>query len=446
MTIADIITAVRAKGFEDSVEIPDATILRWINTARRDIYAAVPKAPFVRSASPATLTVVNGTDSYTLDASVNRIISLNAPSSQGYREASYLELPDFLARRSQGDPGSSSLSRLSYYTVTRSDEAGVYIKVWPTPTASEAGSWEVWHTSTAADLIVSDSLDIPVKYTNVIIDLAVGVGNTEYFDVDDPTVATAIQEGEKALSAMVADLEIEEMSKTDIIDTPGTVTHMVAQLREMGFKNLGNKILINCLNDSLYRVASRRAWGFLESGPVNVTVESGSSEVTGLPIDFLKPKRLYNPSTHSRLEATLAEELFDDNNGYTATGVPVSYAKWGFKSQTLVKPDTTTTTGMAPGLRVYPTPSTDTTLQLVYYRKPTTLVNPTDVVDFPPHHQEVVVLGAAVKACDYISEMANRKEDFERSFNERIQEMIDDVQQDNLDMQGHIYATDEEYY
>lgn len=203
------------------------------------------------------------------------------------------------------------------------------------------------------------------------------------------------------------------------------VPAILSVLNDHGFTDTSTTRKVEVINDTIYDICSREPWPFLEKS-VTLTFNGSSGTPTNQPTDFRAVLTVINPSTG---RAVKPERLDDFIEAYgsqlTSTGDPIC---WYWEADVL---------------KVWPIPSSTTTLLVKY------LANPTEVTDtsvesaiiIPKRHHRAIVLGAVYKLYDMEDdvELSSR---FEQNYEKRLVTMRDDLWKKQYQVPDYIHDTD----
>lgn len=140
----------------------------------------------------------------------------------------------------------------------------------------------------------------------------------------------------------------------------------------------------DAINDTLNDVFNEYRLPFMETRQAYTTV-ANVADITngvGLPTDYVQAIDLYVTSTHQVIPyvgSDNADDAIYDDSIVTTNVDGLSWSMYG----------------LTPFLLPVPTISYNVTLR--YYKKPTILVNDTDVPPLPSQYQELLVAGAAYR-------------------------------------------------
>lgn len=432
MIRSDMRQKVRDQGFADTAEFSDASINLLINQVNREVEGSHPDWPHSRASLPTTVVLAAGVSSITLAANVNKVRAVFAPDGASL---TYLPLDDFLSVRSQG---ATVGDNPAVYTISGTviNTAQKRLMLYPLTDSDSAGAYEIWYSEEIEDL-ASDS-DVPrfsASHHWVIVNGVIAKLQAQVFGEDDPKAVQAKANYEKSLAAMKADLLADELDKADSVGVRGTAANLMQVLRDMGFSGLGNRRLMDVLNDAASMIVSKFDFQFSQTGPVNVTLAANASTVT-LPAGFAKVQSLVDPAQNWELVPVSAATLIDreSSSANNIRGVPEIYSVWG------------SALGV-PQLRVWPIPSSATTLKLWYSRIPGTVDSRTDTFDWPVHHLRPLILGAAIIATDYVDkDMSAKKRSWQEEFEHSVSLMQMDLSEPHLNNPYFIEPSAEDRY
>jgi hypothetical protein len=167
--------------------------------------------------------------------------------------------------------------------------------------------------------------------------------------------------------------------------TSDIVTKVQQRVRDTGFSSTQ---IIDYLNDTQNDIFNEYRLPFMETSQ-NYTLTVGVSDITNgsnLPTDYTQALDLFN--TYTGYEQIISykdireiDYLYPDPDD-TTLHTTTAPRYWYFYAQTI---------------RVFPKPDKAYTLTLRYYKKPTLLVNSSDVPSLPSQFQELLVIGAAYR-------------------------------------------------
>lgn len=153
LRVSDVITDVRrAFGDEDSVQITDGDIIRWINAGQREIVA---NNPILKA--KATVTTTAGTGIYSKPADVYQLESIKY-------DTGFVQPIGFEEAQARFGPLTEDKGAPIYWYAWQDD-----IYLYPIP--DEAKTLTVYYTkSPTAVTVSSDLLSIPDKYFNALVE------------------------------------------------------------------------------------------------------------------------------------------------------------------------------------------------------------------------------------------------------------------------------------
>jgi hypothetical protein len=201
------------------------------------------------------------------------------------------------------------------------------------------------------------------------------------------------------------------------------VSEMLSEMRDHGFDDLTDTRLLSFINDTYYDVATREPWPFLEV-QATPTVNASTGQVTS-PTDIKQVLKLVDTVHGTRLEPIRGDDFIQINaDRLTTTGQPLGYYFVG------------------SALYLYPIP-TSGTFKLLYLKAPAALtVSPDSSPILPTVHHRLIVLGALVK-CYMLEDDAENAAVFTNMFEQRLQQMRNDLWMHQYDRPDTIFDVDE---
>lgn len=194
--------------------------------------------------------------------------------------------------------------------------------------------------------------------------------------------------------------------------TLGDITTRVQQrVRDTGYS--GTEIY-GYINDAQRDIFNEYRLPFMEALQA-YTVVSGTSDITngsGLPTNFVQAIDLiYTDTGGERVipYQDIREVDYNDPDPDDTTAHPAGSPLYWYK--------------YANTIRVYPTPSSNYTVSLRYYKEPTALSGTTDVPEVPSEFEEILILGAAYRVLQ-VKDNYDQAGVLENKYHELLQKLV----------------------
>jgi hypothetical protein len=207
------------------------------------------------------------------------------------------------------------------------------------------------------------------------------------------------------------------------------VSEMFALLNDHGFEDTLSVRKLDAINDTVADICSREPWPFLEK-TISLTFDGSNAKPTNFPADFSKEIVLTNPSTGGSIPWERVETVrrrFGQNMSNVNTP-QVFYFRKG-------------------DLLFWPIPPTGTAIDLEYVCFHPEVSESSLEADFliPARHHRAIMLGALVKlyAMEDDPEQATF---FKNLYDERIEQMREDLSRRQYDRPDRIFVVDEDDY
>jgi hypothetical protein len=185
-----------------------------------------------------------------------------------------------------------------------------------------------------------------------------------------------------------------------------TVAEIIEELNESGFTDTGTPDKLKKINATIWDIASREPWPFLET-TTTLTFDGTSAVPTNLPADFRAALSVIDTTTGRAIQPERVE---------------VVEKQWPLELSEIGAPFVYYFVGR--GMYLARIPTADTTLRMRYLTVPTAVTDASLEADIiiPPQHHSAIVLGSLVKLYDQEDdpELSVR---FEGHYENKIQNM-----------------------
>lgn len=404
MNLGEIRAEIKRYGFGD-LDYNDAAIDGVINAAYRDIQSE-GAFPFTE-VGPTTvaLSTSGPISTTTLPSDYNKVRAITV----GGNKLRYLNQDDFI----QMQITNTGTGTPEYYTIWNSE-----LLVWPLPAGATNAT--VWYHQTLTALTSDSHIpDMPDRWHYLLV---YGALERLYSATDEDDKRSIYSEQwARMIEQMKDDLGTTEFDRTEVIGSDYSLGSIAKLVREHGFEDIGNSQISLFANQTIRELCSRYNWSFLEKGPVELTIDS---DVVALPADCAKPRRI--TIDNCQLEHQKMESVWRgiSEKSTETTGQPEIYSIWGFD-----------TDGETKKINVFPTPTQSYAAKLWYVTKAPAITDVTDVPPFPAAHHGVILYGVLLKCAIASADEINisKINIFRDEYNNRLEEMFQDLMQDTYD-------------